>query len=59
MALGITQIFISFTINFIIVMTAAKMAAFLTKNPLCVRAKKMVYGQRIDFSSNKNGAFKT
>ncbi|WP_313533348.1 LysE family translocator [Sphingobacterium athyrii] len=40
MALGITQIFISFTINFIIVLTAAKMAAFLTKNPLWVKVQK-------------------
>lgn len=40
MILGITQIIISFTINFIIVMTAAKMASFLTKNTLWVKVQK-------------------
>ncbi len=49
MALGITQIFISFTINFIIVMTAAKMAAFLTKNPLWVRTQKWFMASVLTF----------
>ena len=40
MALGITQIIISFTINFIIVMTAEKMTAFLTKNSLWIKVQK-------------------
>ena len=53
MALGITQIFISFTINFIIVMTAAKMAAFLTKNPLWVRTQKWFMASVLTFLAIK------
>ncbi|VTR47420.1 LysE family translocator [Sphingobacterium thalpophilum] len=53
MALGITQIFISFTINFIIVMTAAKMASFLTRNPLWVRAQKWFMASVLTFLAIK------
>ncbi|MEY8761081.1 LysE family translocator [Chryseobacterium tongliaoense] len=38
--LGITQTFISFTINFIIVLTAAKAASFFAKNPVWIRIQK-------------------
>lgn len=38
--LGITQTFISFTINFIIVLTAAKAASFFAKNPGWIRIQK-------------------
>jgi hypothetical protein len=40
MAFGIIQIIIRFTINFVIVMAAAKIASSLTKNPLWVKAQK-------------------
>ena len=53
MALGITQISISFTINFIIVMTAAKMASFLTRNPLWVRAQKWFMASVLTFLAIK------
>lgn len=53
MALGITQIFISFTINFIIVMTAAKMASFLTRNPLWVRTQKWFMASVLTFLAIK------
>ncbi len=38
--LGITQIFISFSVNLIIVLTAAKTAVFLTGKPIWLRAQK-------------------
>ena len=53
MALGITQIFISITINFIIVMTAAKMASFLTRNPLWVRTQKWFMASVLTFLAIK------
>jgi len=53
MTLGITQIFISFTINFVIVMTAAKMASFLTRNPLWVRAQKWFMASVLTFLALK------
>lgn len=53
MALGITQIFISFTINFVFVMTAAKMASFLTKNPLWVKAQKSFMASTLTFLAIK------
>lgn len=53
MTLGITQIFISFIINFVIVMTAAKMASFLTRNPLWVRAQKWFMASVLTFLAIK------
>jgi threonine/homoserine/homoserine lactone efflux protein len=38
--LGITQVIVSFTINFTIVLTAAKIAVFFAKNPVWVRVQK-------------------
>ena len=38
--LGATQIFVSFSINFIIVLTASKAALFFDKNPSWVKAQK-------------------
>lgn len=38
--LGVMQIMISFSINFLIVISAAKMAGWFAKNPLCVRVQK-------------------
>ncbi|PKV49568.1 threonine/homoserine/homoserine lactone efflux protein [Aquimarina sp. MAR_2010_214] len=38
--LGIIQVMISFSINFLIVISAAKMADWFTKNPLWVRVQK-------------------
>lgn len=53
MAFGIIQIIISFTINFVIVMTAAKMASFLTKNPLWVKAQKWFMSSILTFLAIK------
>ena len=38
--LGATQVFVSFSINFIIVLTASKAAVFFAKNPSWVKAQK-------------------
>ena len=38
--LGATQVFVSFSINFIIVLTASKVAFFFAKNPSWVQAQK-------------------
>ena len=38
--LGITQVIVSFTINFTIVLTAAKVASFFAKNPIWVKVQK-------------------
>ncbi|MGG5208211.1 LysE family translocator [Chryseobacterium sp. MIQD13] len=38
--LGITQVFVSFSVNFIIVLTAARVAAFFADNPFWVKAQK-------------------
>jgi threonine/homoserine/homoserine lactone efflux protein len=38
--LGITQVIVSFTINFTIVLTAAKVALFFAKNPIWMKAQK-------------------
>lgn len=38
--LGVIQVFISFTINFIIVLTAAKAASFFTRNPVWIKVQK-------------------
>jgi threonine/homoserine/homoserine lactone efflux protein len=38
--LGLIQIFTSFTINFIIVLTAAKAASFFAKNPVWIKVQK-------------------
>lgn len=40
MALGFTQIVISFIINFFIIMTAAKITVFVAKNPTWIRFQK-------------------
>ncbi|MCA6422419.1 MAG: LysE family translocator [Flavobacterium sp.] len=38
--LGATQIFVSFSINFVIVLTASKVALFFNKNPSWIKAQK-------------------
>ncbi|MBV8324971.1 LysE family translocator [Chryseobacterium sp.] len=38
--LGIIQVIISFSINFLIVLTAAKMAVFFSKNPVWLKVQK-------------------
>lgn len=38
--LGVIQVFTSFTINFIIVLTAAKVASFFAKNPFWIKVQK-------------------
>lgn len=38
--LGLIQIFTSFTVNFIIVLTAAKAASFFAKNPIWIKVQK-------------------
>ena len=38
--LGLIQVFTSFTVNFIIVLTAAKAASFFAKNPVWIRIQK-------------------
>ncbi|MET3535990.1 LysE family translocator [Chryseobacterium limigenitum] len=38
--LGVTQVFISFTVNFIIVLTAAKASLFFAKNPIWIKIQK-------------------
>lgn len=40
MQLGITQIIISFTVNFLIVLFAARMAAFFSEKPVWIRFQK-------------------
>ncbi|AZB17848.1 LysE family translocator [Chryseobacterium indologenes] len=38
--LGIVQVILSFTVNFIIVLTAAKVATFFSNNPVWIRVQK-------------------
>lgn len=38
--LGITQVLVSFTVNFIIVLTAAKIASFFAKKPMWLKVQK-------------------
>ena len=38
--LGITQVTVSFAVNFIIVLTAAKLALFFSRNPAWIKAQK-------------------
>ncbi|MDX6190805.1 LysE family translocator [Flavobacterium sp. Fl-318] len=38
--LGVTQVLVSFTINFIIVLTAAKIASFFAKKPMWLKVQK-------------------
>ncbi|KLT71566.1 LysE family translocator [Flavobacterium sp. ABG] len=38
--LGVTQVLVSFTVNFIIVLTAAKIASFFAKKPMWLKVQK-------------------
>lgn len=38
--LGITQIFVSFSVNFIIVLTASKVSGFFSNNPVWIKVQK-------------------
>ncbi|MDR6516737.1 LysE family translocator [Chryseobacterium camelliae] len=51
--LGITQVFVSFSINFIIVLTAAKAALFFAKNPLWIRIQKWFMASVLTFLALK------
>ncbi len=51
--LGITQVFVSFSVNFIIVLTAAKAALFFAKNPLWIRVQKWFMASVLTFLALK------
>jgi len=51
--LGITQVFVSFSINFIIVLTAAKAALFFAKNPLWICIQKWFMASVLTFLALK------
>lgn len=51
--LGLIQIFTSFTVNFIIVLTAAKAASFFAKNPIWIKAQKWFMASVLTFLAVK------
>ncbi|WP_407508963.1 LysE family translocator [Elizabethkingia anophelis] len=51
--LGIIQIFVSFSINFIIVLTAAQAARFFAKNPTWIKAQKWFMASVLGFLAIK------
>ncbi|HBN6700624.1 TPA: LysE family translocator [Elizabethkingia anophelis] len=51
--LGIIQVFVSFSINFIIVLTAAQAARFFAKNPTWIKAQKWFMASVLGFLAIK------
>ncbi|MBT2621203.1 LysE family translocator [Chryseobacterium sp. ISL-6] len=51
--LGLIQIFTSFTVNFIIVLTAAKAASFFAKNPIWIKVQKWFMASVLTFLAVK------
>ncbi|MCL1032348.1 LysE family translocator [Elizabethkingia anophelis] len=51
--LGIIQVFVSFSINFIIVLTAAQVARFFAKNPTWIKAQKWFMASVLGFLAIK------
>ncbi|PUB34856.1 threonine/homoserine/homoserine lactone efflux protein [Elizabethkingia sp. YR214] len=51
--LGIIQVFVSFSINFIIVLTAAQAARFFAKNPTWIKAQKWFMASVLAFLAIK------
>ncbi|MDV4022232.1 lysine transporter LysE [Elizabethkingia anophelis] len=51
--LGIIQVFVSFSINFIIVLTAAQAACFFAKNPTWIKAQKWFMASVLGFLAIK------
>jgi threonine/homoserine/homoserine lactone efflux protein len=51
--LGITQVFVSFSVNFIIVLTAAKAAIFFAKNPIWIKVQKWFMATVLTFLAVK------
>lgn len=57
--LGVIQVFTSFTINFIIVLTAAKAASFFAKNPVWIKVQKWFMASVLVFLAVKMALSKT
>ncbi|CAI9676740.1 LysE family translocator [Elizabethkingia anophelis] len=51
--LGVIQVFVSFSINFIIVLTAAQAARFFAKNPTWIKAQKWFMASVLGFLAIK------
>lgn len=51
--LGVIQVFVSFSINFIIVLTAAQAARFFAKNPTWIKAQKWFMASILGFLAIK------
>ncbi|MCT3809408.1 LysE family translocator [Elizabethkingia anophelis] len=51
--LGVIQVFVSFSINFIIVLTAAQAARFFAKNPTWIKAQKWLMASVLGFLAIK------
>ena len=51
--LGVIQVFVSFSINFIIVLTAAKAARFFAKNPTWIKVQKWFMASVLGFLAIK------